>query len=414
MSEIKKILASGALVAAFYAGASSALEFSDYLNERDDQKNAVELSDNCADSGIIIRHAGSLLVKSNTRLIKIVGLSSAQELERTEAANHTMPVWQLDKAYFNPKNTLEEFSRAKHYNFKVLKCINSVKVNLGQDASSVVYVPRQTIKSRQSVYITKRGDTPYGISINVCGSPNYRKTIGNYDFTQHPIIPGDVIELKCPLKKTHLDNLKPVDPSKKLPEKTINKSKKTILKPETIVIEPEVAKFVHKYKKFAELTEKIYKVPSNIVLAMAILESDYGRSELALRANNFHGLKANSEWHGKIYKKITKEHVRRNLLKSSEIVGKPLLLADGENYEVNIVAKFKKFKTKENGFLGFGQHLRTRKGGKAYADAFETKDPRKFLEALFDDEGSKYATDIAYIQKIKRILRQVEASRTAQ
>lgn len=46
---------------------------------------------------------------------------------------------------------------------------------------------------------------------------------------------------------------------------------------------------------------------ASITLAQAILESDSGKSELAVKANNLFGIKAISGWTGSIYEKKTKE-----------------------------------------------------------------------------------------------------------
>lgn len=50
---------------------------------------------------------------------------------------------------------------------------------------------------------------------------------------------------------------------------------------------------------------KRVRVLASLTIAQAIVESDWGRSELAVKANNLFGIKANSEWTGKIYNKLT-------------------------------------------------------------------------------------------------------------
>lgn len=49
-----------------------------------------------------------------------------------------------------------------------------------------------------------------------------------------------------------------------------------------------------------------YKYPSAII-AMAILESNYGRSQLSAKYHNFHGMKCGSSWTGKSVNLATKE-----------------------------------------------------------------------------------------------------------
>lgn len=50
------------------------------------------------------------------------------------------------------------------------------------------------------------------------------------------------------------------------------------------------------------------KIPPSVKIAQAILESDWGRSELARKANNLYGIKA-KEWAGPRYRKLTSEYI---------------------------------------------------------------------------------------------------------
>ena len=43
-------------------------------------------------------------------------------------------------------------------------------------------------------------------------------------------------------------------------------------------------------------------VPASITLAQGMLESGYGNSELARKANNHFGIKCHSKWKGPIYR----------------------------------------------------------------------------------------------------------------
>lgn len=55
------------------------------------------------------------------------------------------------------------------------------------------------------------------------------------------------------------------------------------------------------------LRGKALNVLPSITIAQAILESNWGKSSLALEANNLFGIKASSDWSGEVYKKATKE-----------------------------------------------------------------------------------------------------------
>lgn len=49
------------------------------------------------------------------------------------------------------------------------------------------------------------------------------------------------------------------------------------------------------------------RILASLTIAQAILESDSGKSELAIKANNLFGLKVNSTWKGDVYYKKTKD-----------------------------------------------------------------------------------------------------------
>lgn len=52
--------------------------------------------------------------------------------------------------------------------------------------------------------------------------------------------------------------------------------------------------------------QKLNILPS-VTIAQAILESNWGKSELAIEANNLFGIKSSKDWTGEVYKKQTKE-----------------------------------------------------------------------------------------------------------
>lgn len=67
------------------------------------------------------------------------------------------------------------------------------------------------------------------------------------------------------------------------------------------------------YGELARSEMKRTDVPASITLAQGILESDYGRSELAQHANNHFGVKCHKGWRGETYVKMTEE-VRNGVL----------------------------------------------------------------------------------------------------
>jgi hypothetical protein len=64
-----------------------------------------------------------------------------------------------------------------------------------------------------------------------------------------------------------------------------------------------VNKYVQQYKGIAVNEMKVYHIPASITLAQGILESNAGRSDLAVVANNHFGIKCHKEWTGMTFYK---------------------------------------------------------------------------------------------------------------
>jgi LysM repeat protein len=67
--------------------------------------------------------------------------------------------------------------------------------------------------------------------------------------------------------------------------------------------------YIEAYKDLAVREMKRSGVPASITLAQGMLESDYGRSTLAVKANNHFGIKCHNDWTGK---RILHDDDRRN------------------------------------------------------------------------------------------------------
>ncbi|NLO68029.1 MAG: LysM peptidoglycan-binding domain-containing protein [Bacteroidales bacterium] len=59
--------------------------------------------------------------------------------------------------------------------------------------------------------------------------------------------------------------------------------------------------FIKKYSQWAVNEMHYSGIPASITMAQALLESQYGTSELAVNANNHFGIKCQSPWSGKTY-----------------------------------------------------------------------------------------------------------------
>jgi hypothetical protein len=62
------------------------------------------------------------------------------------------------------------------------------------------------------------------------------------------------------------------------------------------------ADYIDLYKNVALEEMSKHGIPASIILGQGMVESDYGNSTLAVKANNHFGLKCHKEWHGPTYK----------------------------------------------------------------------------------------------------------------
>ncbi len=60
--------------------------------------------------------------------------------------------------------------------------------------------------------------------------------------------------------------------------------------------------YIERFKEVALSHQKKYGIPASITLAQGLLESDAGRSRLAMEANNHFGIKCGGDWKGKTIK----------------------------------------------------------------------------------------------------------------
>lgn len=97
--------------------------------------------------------------------------------------------------------------------------------------------------------------------------------------------------------------------------------------------------FLNKAARQAQRAAKKYGLYPSVMIAQAIVESAWGQSTLATRANNLFGLKADDNWTGQVYTARTREENSK-----------------GKSYY--ITAKFRKYSNFEGSFDDNGKKLR--------------------------------------------------------
>jgi flagellum-specific peptidoglycan hydrolase FlgJ len=128
--------------------------------------------------------------------------------------------------------------------------------------------------------------------------------------------------------------------------------------------------YISRYTTIAKEEMKRTGVPASIKLAQAILESGYGKSELAKNANNHFGIKCGGDWTGETY-----------ILKSKN-------------------ACFRAYSSADESFR---QHSDFLKGRSHYADLFKLKatDYKGWAKGL---QKAGYATDSSYPSKLIELI----------
>ncbi|MHB0871257.1 MAG: glucosaminidase domain-containing protein [Chloroflexota bacterium] len=138
-------------------------------------------------------------------------------------------------------------------------------------------------------------------------------------------------------------------------------------------------KFIAAVVPAAQDSERETGVPSSVTVAQAILESEWGRSGLSKKAQNYFGIKAAA---GPGPAGVV------NMDTWEVFGGKDTVIRDG-------------FKAYHNLYESVMDHGRFLKQNPRYADAFKTGDPIEFARRM---HKAGYATDPAYTGKIKSLI----------
>lgn len=119
---------------------------------------------------------------------------------------------------------------------------------------------------------------------------------------------------------------------------------------------------------------------SSVVIAQAILETGWGRSDIMTKANAIFGIKATESWKGKVYSSYTKEVYNFN--------------------SVVIKDSFRAYNSIEESIADYFRLICTTE---RYRNAITTETPRDCITAIIK---SGYATDPDYIKKVMKLIEQ--------
>lgn len=146
----------------------------------------------------------------------------------------------------------------------------------------------------------------------------------------------------------------------------------------------EQKNFIKTVGALASADMKKTGVLASLTVAQAILESAWGKSELATGGNALFGIKATKSWKGKVYCKDTKE------------------CYDG----VNLVdVKNTAFRAYDSWEESVEDHSAFLKGNKRYKEVIGETDYKKACEAI---KAAGYATDPDYVEKLVKLIEDYE------
>lgn len=150
---------------------------------------------------------------------------------------------------------------------------------------------------------------------------------------------------------------------------------------DTVVERPaNVQQYLQKYRFLSRELHQNTGIPEPVILAIAGLESNWGKSELAINANNHFGIKTKVEWQGLSYCKTTLEY-------------------EGW-FAHHTVQCFRRYPYIRESYQDFGNFILTRENY-AQVKTVPAWNYRGWVEGL--REGG-YATDPSYTNKVLSII----------
>lgn len=287
---------------------------------------------------------------------------------------------ELDKAM-----AIDDFAAKTGYKSDIIKQINRIPDGV-EEVQGLVSLPfQQPITTDDSVEleIVHPGQT---LSAIARGAGISLLKLLDLNIVYGPDNPDDVKPGHLVLVPTKPNGVLPNDDSKETPKSP----------------QQSLRLFLDEYLEIATSISEKYNLPIDAILAQAVVESDYGTSQLAREANNLFGIKADNKWKGEIYKKYTREEVSKAELDKLKDKRNVIDIGNGR-YSVEIIQDFRKYKSKDDSFADYA--VRIIKSG-YYDDAAKVgkNNPKKFIDLLVDGRRPRYSTDGGYAQKIKTMI----------
>jgi len=147
--------------------------------------------------------------------------------------------------------------------------------------------------------------------------------------------------------------------------------------------------YINRYSEIAMFEMNRTGIPASITLAQGLLESNWGRSELAVKSNNHFGIKCYGGWEGDSHYRHDDEYNKFGKKKKS---------------------CFRAYESAEDSFYDHSEFLTDTKKKKRYGFLFElsSDDYKSWAKGL---SKSGYATDPKYARKLIKIIEQHELDR---
>lgn len=142
--------------------------------------------------------------------------------------------------------------------------------------------------------------------------------------------------------------------------------------------------YIKTYKQIALSEMERTGIPASIKLAQGLLESDWGRSNLAIEANNHFGIKCGGSWNGSEFFKIDDDRDDKGRI---------------------VESCFREYRHSEESFIAHSEFLLNQKDRYGFLFEYESTDYKSWAKGL---KKAGYATDPSYPNKLITIIEKYE------